>query len=180
MPPATERYRFLGLLAAAGAVVGAVLLAGWLYLNRDRLRATYHQAERVAAARRESSHPVVAELADDAVRPSDPLDAVIARHPPTHLLHHAPYTTAVYVEGLRETYLAARDGRVVWARQSGLGVVGCTFFSTLTPDEEREYGRSLQRAVGAESDRRILARMAVVGAAAVVGGEPAAGQAAMP
>lgn len=168
MRPATERYRHVGRLAAAGAVIGVVVLAGWLYLDRERLRATYDQWERVERARRHSTHPVVAELADDAVRPGDPLDAVIARHPPTHLVHHTPYTTAIYIEGNRETYLAARDGQLVWAQQCGFGVSGCTFFSALSPDGERDYATSLQRAFAEEFARRLPARMAVVGAAASV------------
>jgi hypothetical protein len=163
MRPATDWYRHLGRLAAAGAVAGVVFLAGRLYLDRDRLRAAYDRWERVAAARRESAHPVVAELADRAVRPGDPIDAVLAKHPPAHLLRHGPYTTAVYDEGPRETYLAARDGRLVWARQCGAWVFGCTFFSTLTPDEERDYGEGLQRAFAAEAAGRAVARMAVAG-----------------
>ncbi|MBX9624932.1 MAG: hypothetical protein K2X82_14090 [Gemmataceae bacterium] len=172
MPTTTDRYRLLGRLAAAGAVVGAVGLTVWLVLDRDRLRRTYNQSERVAATRRESASPVVAELADETVRPGDPIDAVITKHPPTHLIHHDPYTTALYVEGNRETYLAARDGRLVWARQCGAGVVPCTFFSTFTPDEERDYGESLQRALAVEAGRRSVARMAVVGAAAEAGQQP--------
>lgn len=167
MPTATDRYRLLGRVAAAGAVVGALALAAWLYLDRDRLRAAYDQRVRVERARRESAQPVVGELADREVRPGDPIDPILARHPPTHLYRHPPFTTALYVEGTRETLLAARDGRIVWARQCGAGVFGCTFFDAFRPGEAADYAWSYNAAVEADWAGRLHARMAVVGAAAV-------------
>ena len=167
MSPGPDRYRLLGRLAAAGAVVGALALAAWLYLDRDRLRAAYDQRVRVERARRESSTPVVGELADRTVRPGDPLDPILTRHPPTHLYQHPPFTTGLYVEGSRETLIAARDGRLVWARQCGPGVRSCEFFDAFRPGEAADYAWSYNAAVEADWLGRLHARMAVAGAAAV-------------
>lgn len=169
MPPGPDRYRLLGQVAAVAVVAGVVGLGLWLYLDRDRLRTAFDRWERLERVRRESAEPVVGELADRVIRPGDPIDPILTRRPPTHLYQHPPFTTALYVEGTRETLLAARDGRLVWARQCGEGVYSHTFFDAFRPGEAADYAWSYNAAVEADWVGRVHARMAVAGAAAAVG-----------
>jgi hypothetical protein len=148
------------LLGIATMIGGAGVV--W-YVNREAIREYLDHHRRVARAAWASSHPVVGELARGTVRPGDPVEGVVSRHPPTHSLTHGRYTTVCYVEGNRETYLVARDGRLVFARQGGHRVHRCTFFATWTRAEEADWGASRERAVAELARHRAAARAAVAG-----------------
>jgi hypothetical protein len=143
MRSTTSCNRLLTPLAIVAVIVGAGVI---VYANRDPIRAHWSQQRRAVVAASESSHPVVTELAVGMISPGDPIDALVTRHPPTDRFVHDRYTTVCYVEGNRETYIVARDGRLMFARQCGYGVHSCTFFSTMTRDDEQDWSASFQRA----------------------------------
>jgi hypothetical protein len=138
--------RLLTPLAIAAVIAGAGVI---FFANQDRIQVYWSQQRRAVIAASESSHPVVTELAFGTISPGDPIDALVTRHPPTHRLAHDRFVTVCYVEGNRETYVIARDGRLVCARQCGYRVHACTFFSTMTTDDERDWFASYQRALPA-------------------------------
>ena len=73
------------------------------------------------------------------------LEDLLAAHPPDLLLHHAPYTTAVYGKGgPQNTHVIARNGKLV--RAIGPGCIYFTFFDGLTDAEREEWAEGFDAA----------------------------------
>jgi hypothetical protein len=155
-------FVLLALLPAAVALVLAI------HSQKKHLRSTYIYWQEVRKARQQMSHPIIDELADGTTSGGDPVEAVMARHPPSSVVRHDPYTTVCYTEDNREVFLIARDGRLEFARLCGNRVFPCTFFDTLTASGRQQWRKSYEEAL----DQIARARMAVVGAAASIHNEP--------
>jgi hypothetical protein len=75
------------------------------------------------------------------------LEDLLAAHPPDLLLHHPPYTTAVYANGCPQNrrdsnYVIARNGKLV--RAVGPGCFYFTFFNGLTDAEREEWAEGFE------------------------------------
>lgn len=77
------------------------------------------------------------------------LEDLLAAHPPDLLLHHAPYTTAIYAKGNPQngwgsTHVMAQNGKLV--RATGPGCFYYTFFDELTDAERKECAEGFEAA----------------------------------
>jgi hypothetical protein len=135
----------------------AVALSGLLAWLADV--AVSHYRGRYLRRVRAGADPATRDLADGKFRAGDSMTALLARHPPDQFIRHDEYTTAVYLNGNRETYVAAEDGQLIYAKACGYRSPNYLFFDS---GGSRSWYASYQQAI-----LQRLQLMAVAGPAAI-------------
>lgn len=149
------------LLAFAAIVLPVGITA---YRNFTQLAHVWSDQVRLAEVAG-SSDPLAIELANGRYRPGDRAADLLERHQPFWVIHDGRYTTFWFGAEPGDTVVAARDGRLVFARPH-VRPPAYTFFNAFAPGESNMWTVGYNRT---NSDRFFVSVLAGCAAGQQVG-----------